>query len=68
MTQIETVKSLLRHEGGVTSMDAFQHGITRLAEYIRLLRRKYGWAIHTELRPNPNGHGKYAKYTLIKEA
>ena len=67
MTQIEIVKSLLRRDKGVTSMDAFQHGITRLAEYIRLLRHKHGWAIHTELLPNPSGHGKYGRYFLIKE-
>jgi len=68
MTQLETVKWLLRHQKHVTSMDAFKHGITRLAEYIRILRNDYQWNIDTNPQPNVNKPGTHAKYILVRES
>ena len=66
-TQRQAVASFLTDHGAITSNDAIaQYGITRLAEYIRQLRRD-GWKIETEriVFTNRFGHtGACAKYIL----
>lgn len=48
-TQLEAVKYTLRTAGSITSWEAYRDwGITRLAEYIRVLRNEEKWTIPGE--------------------
>jgi hypothetical protein len=63
-TQIETVKDHLLTKGGLSSMEAFRkYGITRLSQYILLLRKQYvitdNWVV-----PKNNGKNAYVVYEM----
>jgi len=66
-TQRQAVAQFLTDHGAITSNDAIaQFGVTRLAEYIRQLRRA-GWKIETERIVFHNRFGNVgacAKYIL----
>jgi len=65
-TQLQQIKSYLRVHKKITSWKAIElYRITRLPEYIRILR-KLGWDIEME-RIHPKGGNWYGQYTYIPE-
>lgn len=65
MTQCQEVLQHIEVNGCITTMDAFDLGITRLASRIHDLR-KMGYNIRSETVYAKNRHGKnihYAKYS-----
>ena len=68
-SQINDVANYLRHEGSITSQEAWRYfSATRLADVIFKLRKR-GWDIETEECRGFNEYGPYtyAKYILIEE-
>lgn len=65
-TQPDTVLAFMRDRGGITSMEAFELGITRLSAVIYTLRHKRGIKIDgTPCRAKTRyGYTTYYKYTL----
>lgn len=62
------LRYLETHKRGMSSMDAFKFGITRLADVIMHLRGK-GHIIDTEMKEAKTKYGKtkYAQYHLVKK-
>lgn len=68
-TQMQIVKEILESGKSITSMDAFELGITRLSAIIFNLR-KLGMIISTEDKVTVTRYGNvctYASYKLVKE-
>ncbi len=63
MSQTQEVLDFIQENGGITTMDAFGMGITRLASRVHELRR-FGIPIATERVKGVNRHGK--KFTCIR--
>jgi len=69
MTQRQMVLEILKEGKGITSMQAFDLGITRLAAIIFVLRER-GYPIRTESIETVNRYGettRYARYTLEEQ-
>lgn len=67
-TQLSIVKEKLENGERVTSMDAFELGITRLAAIIHILRHHCGMNILTNRCTTVNRYGhvtNYAEYVLV---
>ena len=67
-TQIGIVRDKLTNGERITSMDAFQLGITRLAAIIHVLRHNEGMNIITNKCHTLNRYGhmtNYAEYALV---
>ena len=65
MTQCQEVLQCIDENGFITTMDAYERGITRLASRVHDLRRM-GYEIKSETVYAKNRHGKqihYAKYS-----
>lgn len=62
------LKYLETHQRGMSSMDAFKFGITRLADVVMQLRRK-GHDIQTVMKEAKTKYGKtkYAQYYLVQK-
>lgn len=68
MTQKEVVLKHLKRHGAITSWDAiWEHGITRLSEYIRQLREE-GYEIESEWISKKKGEStvRFVKYKMKK--
>lgn len=60
----------MQRNGSITSMQAFDHGITRLADVIYKIKKK-GVPVNMELRTGRNRNGavvSYAVYSLGERA
>ena len=69
-TQIRIVLDYLKEHGKITSMEAFDFGITRLSAIIFKLRKR-GYVITTERVQSVNRYGgacNYGVYHLVQEA
>lgn len=63
MTQTQYVRACLQKGRRVSSLEMFEHGITRLSSIIYNLRHHHGMNIITTKHKAKNG-SKYAVYTL----
>lgn len=69
-TQVMFVLDYLKEHGKITSMEAFNFGITRLSAIIFKLRKR-GYVITTERVQSVNRYGgacNYGVYHLVQEA
>lgn len=65
-TQKQQVLWYLKSYGSLSTSECIKtFGHWRLAEYIRILRKKDGYVFRTEDIPNPNGGTPTARYYLI---
>lgn len=67
-TQLSIVKEKLENGERITSMDAFDLGITRLSAIIHVLRHKHEMPIITNTCHTVNRYGhltNYAEYVLV---
>ena len=70
MTQVQKIIDFMQNHDGITTMDAFGMGITRLASRIHELR-KDGFAISSETIKRKNRYGrvvKFSRYSFVKAA
>ena len=70
MAQTQEIIDFIKEKGSMTTMDAFDLGITRLASRIHELR-KFGYAIISIPETAKNRHGKpvhYVRYRLAGKA
>ena len=67
MTQKSEILAVMSENGGITTMEAFDRGITRLASRIHELRRM-GYEIETEYVTGKNRHGKTFRCVRYKLA
>jgi len=65
-TQLKFVKDTLNNGHTITSMDAFQHGITRLSAIIHKLRHDHGMPIKANMIPIQSDYyrSRFAEYFL----
>lgn len=67
-TQLSIIKEKLENGERVTSMQAFELGITRLSAIIHKLRHSHGMPIITNICHTVNRYGhltNYAEYVLV---
>ena len=67
MTQVQKVLSHMREHGSISTMEAFDYGITRLASRIFEIRRM-GIGVEAETVTGKNRYGEpvhYARYSLV---
>jgi hypothetical protein len=67
MTQKSEILSVMSEKGGITTMDAYERGITRLASRIHELRRM-GYDIVSEQVTGKNRHCKTFRCVRYKFA
>lgn len=68
-TQLSIIKQKLENGDRITSMEAFNLGITRLSAIIHVLRHDYGMNILTNTCTTINRYGhvtNYAEYVLVQ--
>ena len=66
-TQKSTILKHLKKSGSITTMTAFsKYGITRLSEYIRILRSEKHNIPPVEWKTNPTTGNRYGVYKLVK--
>lgn len=66
MVQNQQILQYMREHNGITTYDAFQMGITRLAARISELRHKEGYSIISERRMSKNKK-PYVLYRLEEQ-
>ena len=65
MTQCEQILQMIMDNGSVSTMEAYEEGITRCASRIHDLRRM-GYQIRSETVYAKNRHGKPIHYTRYR--
>jgi hypothetical protein len=64
-TQLDKIRTHLKRNGSITSWKAIQkYRITRLAEYIRVLRHEENMNIHCDMRLNKKTKTRFGVYEL----
>ena len=67
MTQSQEILQMIKENGSVSTMEAFNEGITRCAARIHDLRRM-GYSIESETVYALNRHGRRIHYTRYRMA
>lgn len=67
MSQVTDILKFMREHGSITTMDAFNMGITRLASRVHELR-KYGFSIISTHETALNRHGKTVRFVRYRLA
>ncbi len=67
MTQSERIVEFMQRNGGITTMDAFEMGITRLASRIHDLRQA-GLEIESDTVKGKNRYGEPVHFTRYRIA
>lgn len=67
MTQCQRIMQAIEDHGSITSMEAFEMGITRLASRIHDLRRA-GVNINSEMVSGKNRYGETIHYSRYSKA
>ena len=66
MVQNQQILQYMREHGGISTYDAFQMGITRLAARISELRHEQGYSIISERKLSENKK-PYVLYRLLED-
>ena len=66
MVQNQQILQYMREHGGISTYDAFQMGITRLAARISELRHQQGYTIISERKQSENKK-PYVLYRLLED-